>query len=749
MAILGNWRPVRRAAVNYQCVRSLNGQLARLLIGLMLPALSCLAVTVTSQMVAEVVDTSTCSVPTATTTFLTTDQVVYLWFSVTGASAGDVPSATWYGPNGAVYATSSWNSVASAGSWCFWASMYIAGHSPASMPGTWSVSGAWNGSPLFTLSFAIATPPAGLSISTGGILNAASYAVGSPVAPGSIVAVYGTFPLKSPSEAPGAPWPTSLGGLSMQFAGGTEAPLYYVSSGQVNLLVPWELAGQSQTSLTATMNGQSSPAQTVSLSAYSPGIFSMNGQGTGQGAVVDAISGRLLDSSNPAIVGSTYVSIYCTGLGPVTNQPSGGAASPSSPLAQTTTLPTVTIGGANAPVLFSGLAPGFVGEYQVNAQVPFTSTTGAAVPVAISIGGAASNTVLIAAQQAPITTTPEVSSVNPSAASAGQVLTVALSGANFVQGQTFASFGDGISVAGAPEGQQGAVTVASPSTATATLTIDPAAATGARTVTVVTGAQTATLNSAFTVLAAPGSMVPLLVTSTSPANNATGVSLTPTIQINFNEALDASTVSPSTFALANGSTLLPMSVSYDSTANQVALAFQGALRPQTTYTVTVAAALRNRAENQLGTPFRFSFTTVPAANVTGNLTAPAGLDPTTLSVASFGGKIATPGTSGSFSASVNPFGTNLVAAMVPGKSFGLLAFTIGGLPSTPALVPSLVATASANRRAPGNAIPVLRTHWQVTASAAAATSPSNLVLDFQTTAEALEFMSPYLLTADP
>src|ERR1035441_7861042 len=119
---------------------------------------------------------------------------------------------------------------------------------------------------------------------------------------------------------PGAPWPTSLGGLSMQF-GGTKAPLYYVSSGQVNLLVPWELANQSQASLAATVNGQTSTAQTVSLAAFSPGIFSMNGQGTGQGAIVDAISGRLLDSSNPAIVGSTYVSIYCTGLGPVTNQP--------------------------------------------------------------------------------------------------------------------------------------------------------------------------------------------------------------------------------------------------------------------------------------------------------------------------------------------------------------------------------------------------------------------------------------------
>ena len=733
----------------HQLARSLNGHLARLLFGLILPVFSCLAVTVTNQMVTKAINTSGCSVPTASTTFLTTDQTVYLWFNITGANAGDVPSATWYSPNGAVYTSSSWNPVASAGSWCFWLPMAIAGNPPASTPGSWSVRVSWNGSAVFTLSFTIAAPSAGLSINPGGILNAASYAVGTSVAPGSIVAVYGSFPLNSPSMTPGAPWPTSLGGLSMQFAGGTRAPLYYVSSGQANLLLPWELANQSQTSLTATMNGQSSAAQTLSLSTFSPGIFAMNGQGTGQGAIVDALSGRLLDSSNPATVGSTYVSIYCTGLGPVTNQPASGAASPSGPLAATPTTPTVTIGGAKAQVLFSGLAPGWVGEYQVNAQVPSTSSTGSAVPVTISIGGVTSNTVTIAAQPAPITTTPGISSVSPSSASAGQVLTVALNGTNFVQGQTLASFGTGISVAGAAEGQQGSVTVATPTTATATLTIDPAAATGTRTVTVATGAQTGSLSNAFTVLAAPAPMAPLTVTSTSPANGAAGVALTPTIQINFNDPLDPSTVGPTTFVFANGSTNLPTTAGYDPTKNQVTLTFLAALRPQTTYTVTVAGPVRNQVGNQLGTPYTFSFTTIPVASVTGTVTTPAGLDPTKLSVVSFGGKIATPSAAGSFSASLNPLGTNLVAAMLPGKAFGLLAFTIGNLPATSTVPLSIETPASTNAWMPYNVIPVHTTRWQVTASITAANSPTSLVADFQTTAEALEFMSPYFLTGDP
>jgi len=62
------------------------------------------------------------------------------------------------------------------------------------------------------------------------------------------------------------------------------------------------------------------------------------------------------------------------------------------------TTPTVTIGGIQSQVLFSGLAPGSVGEYQVDAIVPATSSKGAAVPVVIAIGGATSNTVTIAVQ---------------------------------------------------------------------------------------------------------------------------------------------------------------------------------------------------------------------------------------------------------------------------------------------------------------------------------------------------------------
>jgi uncharacterized protein (TIGR03437 family) len=194
------------------------------------------------------------------------------------------------------------------------------------------------------------------------------------------------------------PVPTNLGGLSFQFGDGTLAPLFYANVGQVNAQIPWELAGQSQTTITATINGQTSAPQTVSLATYAPGIFALNSEGTGQGAILDA-NYHLVDGSNPAIPGQTTILIYCTGLGPVSsNQPATGAPAWLTNLARTSSPVTATIGGVSANVTFSGLAPGYVGLYQVNAQVPAGLAANGSAPVMISIEGANSNTVTIAVQ---------------------------------------------------------------------------------------------------------------------------------------------------------------------------------------------------------------------------------------------------------------------------------------------------------------------------------------------------------------
>jgi uncharacterized protein (TIGR03437 family) len=230
------------------------------------------------------------------------------------------------------------------------------------------------------------------SINAGGVVNAASYT--APVAPGSIASAFGDFFLSSPIGAPQSPLPTNISGASLQFDDGAEAPLFFVSGTQVNFQVPWELSGQSAT-LTATVDGQTGPAQTISLAPFAPAIFTLFEQGSGPGAILDT-SYQLVNSSNPVTAGNTIL-IYCTGLGQVTNQPRTGSPAVQSPLSWSAT-PTVTIGGLPAYVSFSGLAPGFVGLYQVNAQVPPGLAANDAVPVVLQMGGSTSNAAMIAVQ---------------------------------------------------------------------------------------------------------------------------------------------------------------------------------------------------------------------------------------------------------------------------------------------------------------------------------------------------------------
>jgi uncharacterized protein (TIGR03437 family) len=210
------------------------------------------------------------------------------------------------------------------------------------------------------------------AIKANGVVNAASFAP-VPLVPGSLATVSGIFPVT---------------GLSLQFANrlNLPVPLLYVSPTQVNFQVPWELPAPSQTTITAIANSQSSIPQNVTIASFAPGIF--------PGAILDS-NYRPVDSTNPATAGSSVVQIYCTGLGPVANQPADGAPASSQPLSTTPYIPVVSIGGAPAQVLFSGLAPGAVGLYQVNALVPARSSKGPAVPVAIQGG---SNIVTIAVQ---------------------------------------------------------------------------------------------------------------------------------------------------------------------------------------------------------------------------------------------------------------------------------------------------------------------------------------------------------------
>jgi uncharacterized protein (TIGR03437 family) len=100
-----------------------------------------------------------------------------------------------------------------------------------------------------------------------------------------------------------------------------------------------------------------------------------------------------VDDSNPASPGE-IVSIYCTGLGAV-NPPVEVGMAPPSPSPVAVVAPEVRIGGQPAQVSFAGLAPGFAGLFQINAEIP-PGTSAGAQDVVVSSGGMNSNTVTVA-----------------------------------------------------------------------------------------------------------------------------------------------------------------------------------------------------------------------------------------------------------------------------------------------------------------------------------------------------------------
>lgn len=248
-------------------------------------------------------------------------------------------------------------------------------------------------------------------IAPGGVVDAASSQVpDGGFAPGSYVTIFGSGLSESTVSAHTPSLPLSLAGVSVSFdAGGTHAPgrLWYVSDSQVSVQVPWELAGLSSATTKVTLSHSQSRSVradninlgtyqtqtfTIPIGAASPAFFEYADAASGQTlAVALDQTGRLAGSANPVRRGSV-VQLFMNGLGPVlpgTQPASGDPATGAQPLATTTNVPSVTIGGRPGIVEFSGLAPFLVGLYQVNAFVPQETSPGIQ-PVILTIAGISS-----------------------------------------------------------------------------------------------------------------------------------------------------------------------------------------------------------------------------------------------------------------------------------------------------------------------------------------------------------------------
>jgi uncharacterized protein (TIGR03437 family) len=222
---------------------------------------------------------------------------------------------------------------------------------------------------------------------TGGLVNAASFVEG--LAPGSAASAFTAGVLDDPGiiAADRIPLPNSLNGVSVTVNGVT-APIYAIANvkgrEQINFQTPFETAGQTRATVVVTRTGQSSAPVDVAVVDPQPAVYST----AGQAILVHNADFTLVTAERPLVRGE-FAFLYAAGLGRTSNQPLTGAGAPSSPPAATQGIVSVTIAGISCDVQFAGLAPGFVGVYQVTFRVPANAPAGS--PDLVVAMGAASS----------------------------------------------------------------------------------------------------------------------------------------------------------------------------------------------------------------------------------------------------------------------------------------------------------------------------------------------------------------------
>jgi len=197
-------------------------------------------------------------------------------------------------------------------------------------------------------------------VAPGGVVSAANGRAVSSVtaaARGSLVSIYGSDLSAQTASATGVPIATQLAGTQVRF-GDTAAPLLFVSPGQINAQVPFELSDVASVDLVVqTIAGTSGPVRVTLLSA-APGILSVF-KGDSQ-----------VSSANPISAGDR-ITIFATGLGAVYPTVLSGQPGPLNPPAVAGIQPLVRVGGRLARVEFAGMAPGLAGGvYRVDAIAP-------------------------------------------------------------------------------------------------------------------------------------------------------------------------------------------------------------------------------------------------------------------------------------------------------------------------------------------------------------------------------------------
>jgi len=219
--------------------------------------------------------------------------------------------------------------------------------------------------------------------SSAAVFNAATLQTGG-IAPNEFISLKGSG-LGPATGVTGLS--TQLGGASVSI-GEIDAYLTYAQDGQINVLVPFHVSGLSNTTIQVKYNGVVGNSVTVPVVGSSPGIFTQQ-YGPGQAWAVN--QDLTFNSASNAAPRGTYVAFWVTGQGLVSTTLSDGTQ-PAGPVYPAPLLPvSVSLGGVTLPaanIAFDGLI--YTGEVQINVLIPANAPTGGAVPLVVTIGGAAS-----------------------------------------------------------------------------------------------------------------------------------------------------------------------------------------------------------------------------------------------------------------------------------------------------------------------------------------------------------------------
>ena len=205
-------------------------------------------------------------------------------------------------------------------------------------------------------------------------------------APGSTMFIYGTG-LGPPSLVVASlsgtrQLPQILSGVQV-FMNNIAAPIVSVSATQLQVMVPFEIAGQGRIDLQVVYQGVRSDATTLPLYDNAPILFTADGSGRGRGAVVN--QNGAINAPGSGAPRGTVVQIYGAGGGLFERDVLSGSVVDATGRFRAAV--SVFIAGTQADVLYAGPAPGQIaGIFQMNAFVPMEIVPGAALPVTVRVG---------------------------------------------------------------------------------------------------------------------------------------------------------------------------------------------------------------------------------------------------------------------------------------------------------------------------------------------------------------------------